>query len=85
MQPVARLKRTIGDLLRDKSLLETCRHFSATEIAEHVTHVLHANDVPVRKIEVTPLPPGEDCRYSISYEFEESGEVFTQRFFRRSA
>lgn len=83
--PIQRLKRTIGDLLRDKSLLDRCRHLSPIEIAAQITDLMASHDVPVRNIDVKPLPPDQDCRYCVSYELNESGETQAQRFFRRSA
>lgn len=85
MHPVARLKRTIGDLLRDKSLLEKCRFLSPVDIAAQITDVMTAHEVPIRNIVVTPLSPDQDCRYCVSYELDESGETQAQRFFRRTA
>jgi hypothetical protein len=85
MHPVARLKRTIGDLLRDKSLIERCRPLPPEDIGAQIANVMASHEVPIRNIVVTPLSPDQDCRYCVSYELDESGERQAQRFFRRTA
>lgn len=85
MHSVARLKRTIGDLLRDKSLLERCRPLPPEDIAAKIADVMATHAVPIRNIEVTPLSPDQDCRYCVSYDLDESVERQAQRFFRRTS
>lgn len=78
-----RLKRTIHDLLRDKSLIDQCRQLEPAEIADLIAGRFRAHKLPVRVIEVTPLASDQECRYCVSYELEETGVLKAQRFDRR--
>lgn len=79
-----RLKHSIHDLLRDKSFLDQCKHLAPTEIAALAAAHFNARKLPVRVIEVTPLAPDQECKYCVSYELEDTGEMKAQRFFRRA-